>query len=90
MSLKTVAGFVPRVGVWPTNEVRPAALPNLEPLSHFPTCPDHISELPGWTGTNLASRRLTQISSNQPPQASGAAARKKECDCSLDHAPQRS
>jgi len=56
-------------------------LPDLEPLSHFPTCPDHISELPGWTETNLASSCLTLISSNQPPQVSGAAARKMECDC---------
>jgi|SRR5215471_3252806 len=60
------------------------ALHRLEAFLSFLTCPDHISNLSEWTGTALASRCLSQIS------ASGAAARRKKCDCSFDHLPQRS
>src|SRR5215831_7946676 len=40
------------------------ALHRLEAFLSFLTCPDHISNLSEWTGTALASRCLSQISSN--------------------------
>ncbi len=76
------------VGGWVRNIA--AAISTLEAFLCFLTCPDHITNLSEWTGTALAGRCLSQISLNQQSQANGAAARRKKCDCSHAHLPQRS